>query len=162
MHTSIYFVILILYFCEFWTFVTYDPDRRSLNLLFTVHILLNNTNTEEPIQPYSFSFEIVQTLSCLHKARTSEPFPAWYSLCYLANVYITIDPWGISAEVGDRLHVIVRQRNHRIGVAVVEIQFQQQHEADDTQGGGNSPLPDSLKKWKPCNDSQNRARTATW
>ena len=26
MHTSIYFVMLILYFCEFWTFVTYDPN----------------------------------------------------------------------------------------------------------------------------------------
>ena len=28
MHTSIYLVILILYFCEFWTFVTYDPNIR--------------------------------------------------------------------------------------------------------------------------------------
>ena len=28
MHNSIYFVILILYFCEFWWFVTYDPNRR--------------------------------------------------------------------------------------------------------------------------------------
>ena len=30
MHTSIYFVILILYFCEFWTFVTYDPNMRTV------------------------------------------------------------------------------------------------------------------------------------
>ena len=29
MHTSIYFVILILYFCEFWTFVIYDPNKRA-------------------------------------------------------------------------------------------------------------------------------------
>ena len=28
MHTSIYFVILILYFCEFGTFVIYDPNIR--------------------------------------------------------------------------------------------------------------------------------------
>ena len=28
MHTSIYFVILILYFCELWPFGTYNPNRR--------------------------------------------------------------------------------------------------------------------------------------
>ena len=30
MHTKINFVILILYFCEFWTFVIYDPNTRHL------------------------------------------------------------------------------------------------------------------------------------
>ena len=38
MHTSIYFVILILYFCEFWTFVTYDPNIRSLLCSCTGHM----------------------------------------------------------------------------------------------------------------------------
>ena len=29
MHTSIYFVILILYFCELWPFGTYNPNIRA-------------------------------------------------------------------------------------------------------------------------------------
>ena len=30
MHTSTYFVILILYFCELWPFGTYNPNKRTL------------------------------------------------------------------------------------------------------------------------------------
>ena len=37
MHTSIYFVILILYFCELWPFGTYNPNIRIV-LIFMEHI----------------------------------------------------------------------------------------------------------------------------
>ena len=39
MHTSIYFVILILYFCELWPFGTYDPNTFTFNVVITHEII---------------------------------------------------------------------------------------------------------------------------